>query len=139
MLACLLVVTASVRAAGRRNRGSHPELCELKTVFVAGESESADMVRRDIEKKTWLTLVNSPATADATLKVAETRSLKRFPIRSERTTISATLTRTADQQLVWSGSAWWDEGAINSGAGSAAKILLGRLNLEAGCAKPKPK
>jgi hypothetical protein len=52
-------------------------------------------------------------------------------VRSQRTTVSGELRRGAT--LVWADSAWWDEGVFNSGAGSAVKILLSRLNKQGNC------
>jgi hypothetical protein len=117
----------------REKRHPHPELCELKTAFISGNSESATKVRQELEKRTWLRLVGSADKADATLDVSETRSEKNFPIRTEQTTVSATLTRNSTKEVVWSGSASFGEGVVNSGAGSAVKIVLGHLSREAGC------
>jgi len=127
----LLAAVVSAPAYARKKHERNPELCNLKTVYVDGNSESASIVRRELEKRTWLKLENDQAKADALLLIVETKSEKNFPIRSERTTVAGEIRQGT--KLLWSGSGWFDEGVFNSGAGSAVKILLRALNGEAAC------
>lgn len=85
LLTALLII-AVTPAVARRKRGSHPELCEIKSVAVSGNSESASLVRREIEKRTWLKLSPSADKADALLEIAETKSTRGFPTTTEQTT-----------------------------------------------------
>lgn len=137
LLAFFLILAAVPLASARRKKGSHPELCEIKTVAVTGNSESASIVRREIEKRTWLKLAASGDKADAVLDIAETKSTRGFPMTQERTTVSGNLTRK--DAIVWSDSSTFGEGPFNSGAGSAVKILLAYLKDDAGGCQVKPK
>ncbi len=133
LLASLFV--SSPAAVARRHRHGyqpHPELCEIKLIWVEGNSESANFVRKDIPKRTWMALAASAKTADAAMKVSEVRSEKNFPIRTERVTVSAEIEKP-DGTLIWSGSESFDEGVFNSGAGSAADILVHNIRDDAGC------
>jgi len=130
----LLLAAATVAYPDRRHkRGSHPELCQLKTVFVDGNSESANMIRNEIAERTWLKLVASKEHADAVLAIAETKSTRGFPVTTEQTTVSGQLIKPGSDEILWSDSASFGEGAFNSGAGSASKMLLGYLRTDAGC------
>jgi hypothetical protein len=133
LIAVLLVLVSVITEA--RKKAKTEGLCEIKNVFVIGNSESASILRREIENRTWMTLVNSEEKADAIFEVSESRSTKRFPIATEQTTISGSITKRGTKELLWSDSASFGEGVINSGAGSAVKILLGNLRRDAGCKK----
>lgn len=134
LFAVLIVVSSPMIAAARHQIHSKRsvELCAIKKIAIEGNSESAVNVRKQLEKRTWLALSDSSASADAVLKVNESRSEKNFPIRTERTTVSAEMVKS-DGSVVWSGSSWFDEGVFNSGSGSAVKILLSNLQKSAGC------
>jgi hypothetical protein len=94
---------------------------------------AATDVRKELEKRTWLKLMDSPEKADAVLAIAESQSTKRFPIPTQETNVSANLNK--GDSVLWSDSVSFGEGAFNSGAGSAVKILLSHLNREAGGCK----
>ncbi len=131
---CVLLVSVTGGAFGhhhKRRKGADPEICALKTVYVRGNSESADIARREIAQRTWLGVADDPQKADAVLDLSERTTEKDFPIRTMRTTVSGELKKGS--KLLWSDSAWFDEGVFNSGAGSAVKILLSRLNKAANC------
>lgn len=133
LLSFWIVVALAAPAFGRHKQQLHPELCEIKTVEVTGNSESATVVRREIENRTWLKLSPSAEKADAVLEVAESKSTRGFPRATEQTTVSGNLIRKGE--IVWSGSASFGEGVFNSGAGSAVKILLAQLKGDAGGCK----
>jgi hypothetical protein len=133
ILVLISVFVVQLAALARNKKQRDPELCQIQTVYVSGNSESAVLVRRELEKRTWLRLVRDPAEADGELIISETQSERNFPVRSQRTTVSGELRRGS--ALVWSDSAWFDEGMFNSGAGSAVQILLSRLNKQANCGK----
>ncbi|TAM80409.1 MAG: hypothetical protein EPN47_15930 [Acidobacteria bacterium] len=128
----MLVILATTPVFARRiHKGSRHDLCSIKSVFVDGNSESADIVRQRIEKKTWLKLVPSEDGADGVLKIAEHTLTKHFPISTQETEVSDQLWK--GKKLDWSETKTWDEGVFNSGSGSAARLLLDDLNKEANC------
>jgi hypothetical protein len=133
VLLSLLAFAAPAFPDRHHKRGSHPELCELKTVFVDGNSESANMIHNEIAERTWLKLVASKEHADAVLAIAETKSTRGFPMTTEQTTVSGQLVKPDSDEILWSDSASFGEGVFNSGAGSASKMLLGRLTTDANC------
>jgi hypothetical protein len=128
----LLLVSGMTEA---RNKAKTEGVCEIHNVFVTGNSESAKILRQEIEKRTWMTLVNSEEKADGVFEVSEGRSTKHFPIASEQTTVSGSITKTGSKELLWNDSFSVGEGVFNSGAGSAIKILLAHLKSDAGCKK----
>jgi hypothetical protein len=133
LIAVLVLLVAGTTVA--RKKSKTEGVCEIHNIFVVGNSESATIVRREIDNRTWMTLVNSEEKADAIFEVSESRSTKRFPIATEQTTISGSITKRGNKELLWNDTASWGEGVVNSGAGSAVKILLGNLKRDAGCKK----
>jgi hypothetical protein len=132
-LLALLALAMPASADRRHKRGSHPELCQLKTVFVEGNSESASKIRDEIPKRTWLKLAASKENVDAVLAIAETKSTGGFPMTHEQTTVSGQLTKAGSDEILWSDSASFGELPRGSGAGSAAKILLNYLSVDGDC------
>lgn len=130
-LAVLAILIALPAFARRIHKGMRHDLCTIKTVFVSGNSESADFVRQQIEKATWLKLVSNASAADGVLKIAEHTHTKHFPIATQETAVSAELWKGKD--LEWSETQTWGEGVFHSGAGSAVKLLLSDLDKEAEC------
>ena len=127
-----LIAFAGAPAWARKKPEPNPELCQLKTVYVDGNSEAASIVRRELEKRTWLKLENDEAKAEAVLSIAESKSEKNFPIRSETSTVAGQIRRGT--KLLWSGSGSMGEGLFGfSGGGTSAKMLIFKLNREAGC------
>lgn len=126
-----LFVTVCSPAFSRHRKGQHPEICKLRSVFIEGNSEASNLMRRTIEDRTWLKLSNS-RSADAVLSVSQSQSEKNFPVRMERTTVSVTLAKP-DGTVLWTDSRDFTEGVFNSGAGSAVKLILSDLNKTSGC------
>jgi len=117
----------------REKQGSNRELCAIKTVAVAGNSEAATKVRKEVEQRTWLKLVGSPEKADAVLDVAESRTEHGRRISVQKATVSATLTMRSSGEIVWSDSSTFDGDPLRSGASVAAKLVLSHLARQAGC------
>lgn len=130
-LSMLLLLIASPAFARRFSKGSQHELCSIRTVFISGNSDAADIMRQRIERSTWMRLVRSQKGADGVIDVSQHTHTKHFPIDTQETSVSIEVWRGKD--LDWSDSQTFGEGIFNSGAGSAVKILLDDLNRVAAC------
>ena len=136
LVTMMMIAVAAAPAMGLFRRKKHaPDaaLCGLRTVYVSGNSEAAVIARKKIGKLTWLRLVSDKSKADSVLELSDRKSVREFPLPMATDTVSAELKRGT--KLLWSGSAHFDEGPLNSGAGSATKIVLDELNRAASCGK----
>lgn len=127
----LLATLLSIVAWARKKHEPRPELCNLKTVYIDGNSESASIARHELEKRTWLKLENEQAKADAVLSITETRTQGHTIWAGQDVTASAELKQGT--KLLWSDSAESAERPLVSNARAAVKIVLSHLNGEAAC------
>jgi hypothetical protein len=68
------------------------ELC-LQDPLLAGNSESANEVRHELEKRTWLKLENDESKADAKFNVSEERIQQPTSAGGQAVTVSGQITR----------------------------------------------
>ena len=101
------------------------KLQSIKTVFVDGNSESADKLREKMESWTCLKLTNNKAQADAIMSVEE----REKPSDLHKLAASVVITMPNGDQ-VWTRTKT-GEGVVHSGAGMAAENLLHDLAKDA--------
>ena len=108
--------------AGKKPAISAENLAKLqtvKTIFVDGNSESADKLREKMESWTCLKLTNNKSNADAIMTVDE-RTKPNTDVNKVAASVTITMPN-GDQ--VWSRTKA-GEGFVHSGAGMAAENLL---------------
>jgi hypothetical protein len=119
----------SVCAAEKKPAISAENLAKLqtvKTVFVDGNSESADKLREKMESWTCLKLTSNKSNADAIMTVDE-----RTKPNTDLNKVAASVTITMPNgDQVWSRTKA-GEGFVHSGAGMAAENLLHDLAKDA--------
>ena len=124
----LLVAMASLSRAGKKPVISEENLAKLqtvKTIFVDGNSESADKLREKLESWTCLKLTNNKSQADAIMSTEEREKTSDM----HKVAASVTITMPNGDQ-VWSRTKT-GEGFVHSGAGMAAENLLHDLAKDA--------
>jgi hypothetical protein len=124
----LLVASVSLCHAEKKPAISEWNVAKLrgvKTVFVDGNSESADKLREKMESWTCLKLTNNKSQADAVMSVEE----REKPSDLHKLAASIVITMPNGDQ-VWSRTKT-GEGFVHSGAGMAAENLLHDLAKDA--------
>jgi hypothetical protein len=114
--------------AGKKPAISEENLAKLqavKTVFVDGNSESADKLREKLESWTCLKLTNNKSQAGAVMSVEE----REKPSDLHKLATSVVITMPNGDQ-VWTRTKA-GEGVVHSGAGMAAENLLHDLAKDA--------
>jgi hypothetical protein len=122
MIAAFAVLLTLPCRAGKKPTISAENLAKLqtvKTVFVDGNSESADKLREKMESWTCLKLTNNKSNADAIMTVEE-RTKPNTDVNKVAASVTITMPN-GDQ--VWSRTKA-GEGFVHSGAGMAAENLL---------------
>jgi hypothetical protein len=117
---------------GRKKADTDPRIQQVRRVFVKGNNEAAVKARENLSKWTCFSLAKNTAEADAVLEFSQQQSVDGavFSSNRERSIVSAELT-SKDGDVLWSKSATGDAGLINTGAGSAARSVLGHLQRDA--------
>lgn len=126
-IAAIIAMTSICRAE-KRPAISEENLAKLqtvKTVFVDGNSESADKLREKLEAWTCLRLTNNKSQADAIMSTEEREKVSEM----HKVAASVTITMLNGDQ-VWSRTKT-GEGFVHSGAGMAAENLLHDLAKDA--------
>ena len=124
----LYAVLASHCHAEKKPAISEENLAKLqavKTVFVDGNSESADKLREKMESWTCLKLSSNKSQADAIMSVEE----REKPSDLHKLAASVVITMPNGDQ-VWTRTKT-GEGVVHSGAGMAAENLLHDLAKDA--------
>jgi hypothetical protein len=98
----------------------------VKTVFVDGNSESADKIRQHVEAQSFFTLVNNKSKADAIMTVGEENK----PGEDFQWVVTSITLTTPSGDQIWSKSKGGG-GLVHSGAGTATDNLLHDLRKEA--------
>ncbi len=129
----LLVVVIVGPSWARKKQEPNAELCAIKTVYVEGNSDSARVVRRELEKRTWLKLENDEAKAEAIFAVAETRTQQSGSLTGENISVSGEI--KSGSKLLWSDSVQSAVKPLVSNAGDGAKTLLAHLARGGACGK----
>jgi hypothetical protein len=112
-------------------------LQNVRSVFVLGNSEAADEIRKRMtDNKSCFELATKAGEADATLDlnahgVADGGEYGRM-LGSNNWVISGTVTLKSGDQ-VWSKSERFADSPFRSGAKTAGKLLLGDLEKASGC------
>ena len=128
----LLAGIASVPAFGRKKGAIDPRVREVRSIFIKGNNEAAVRARDDLGKWTCFRLAKNASAADATLEFSQQQSVSGavFSSNRERSIVSAELAGK-DGDVLWSHSTTADAGFINTGAGSASRSILFRLQKDA--------
>jgi hypothetical protein len=125
----LFIAVASSGYAGKKPAISEANLAELrtvKTVFVDGNSESADKLREKLESWTCLKLTNNRSQADAVITTEE-----RTKPNTDVNMVAASITvAMPNGDQVWSRTKR-GSGFVHSGEGMAAENLLHDLAKDA--------
>ncbi len=129
-----LKIAAFLAMASFCHAGKKPAISEenleklrtIKTVFVDGNSESADKLREKLESWTCLKLTNNKSNADAVM-TAEERTKPNTDVNKLAASVTIAMPN-GDQ--VWSRTKT-GEGFVHSGAGMAAENLLHDLAKDA--------
>jgi len=98
----------------------------VKTVFVDGNSESADKIREHLESQSCFTLVNNKSKADAVMTVSEENK----PGEGMQWLVTSITLTTPNGDQIWSRSKGGG-GFVHSGAGMATDNLLHDLRKDA--------
>lgn len=109
------------------------ELQTVKTIFVDGNSESADEIRDRLESRTCLILTNNKSRADAIMSVEERLKPN---VTYNRLATSATVTLPNGDQ-VWSKTGI-GLGFFRTGAAAAAERILDALARDACAGRSQP-
>lgn len=116
---------AAILLASGVTLAKEPHPIHIQTIFVEGNSESADKLREKMEKWSCLKLVSKRDEADAIMNVEE----REKPSDLHKVATSVTLVKQ-DGEQIWYGTKT-GEGVIGSGAGMAAENLLHDLSKDA--------
>jgi len=103
------------------------KLRAVKTVFVEGNSESADKIREHLESQSCFTLANNKSKADAVMTVSEENK----PGEGMQWLVTSITLSTPNGDQIWSRSKGGG-GFVHSGAGMATDNLLHDLRKD-GC------
>jgi hypothetical protein len=125
----VVVALATLAYAGKKSAITQENLAKLqtvKTVFVDGNSESADKLREKLETFSCFTLSNNKSRADA-IMTTEERNAHDYATNEVLTSVTITMPN-GDQ--VWTRSKKGG-GFVHSGAGMAAEDILHDLAKEA--------
>ncbi len=131
-LLALFLVWAVIPAFAGRKKEPNEKLCQVKTVFVIGNSKSAVGIRKELAKRTWLKLANSQDDADAILDIAEenNHTSPRGFMDRDATIVSGNLTQKS--VLLWSESTASARGPQGPFTPSY-RVLLDYLKEDGGC------
>lgn len=102
------------------------KLRAVKTIFVEGNSESADKIREHLESHSCFTLVNNKSKADAVMSVSEENK----PGEGMQWVVTSIMLTTPNGDQIWSRSKGGG-GFVHSGAGMATDNLLHDLRKDA--------
>lgn len=108
------------------NQENLDKLRAIKTVFVDGNSESADKIREHLESQSCFTLVSNKSKADAVMSVSEENK----PGEGMQWVVTSITLTTPDGDQIWSRSKGGG-GFVHSGAGMATDNLLHDLRKDA--------
>jgi hypothetical protein len=104
----------------------------VRTIFIAGNSESADALRSKLDIYTCLKAALNPANVDATLTVEEAVRQSNTLLMGHDNKVSASVVITMPNgDQVWTKNKLGGDGFIHSGAGYAAVQLLRSLAKDA--------
>jgi hypothetical protein len=125
----VVIALVSLGHAGKKPAIAAENLAKLqavKTVFVEGNSESADKVREHLESQSCLRLVNNKSKADAIMSISEENK----PGEGMQWLVTSITVTTQDGDQIWSKSKGGG-GFVHSGAGMATDKLLHDLRKDA--------
>ncbi len=113
----------------------HPDrrLRLVHTMYIKGNNEAANLAKQMLESTTCFKLSRNAGTADAILEIGSKDSESKSLVfgRDVKSVVSATVTNSSGDEL-FSLTESFNSGIVNSGMGSATKIVLANLK-EAGC------
>ena len=127
-LVLLVLLFPAIAASAGKNKVRDSDLAELrtvKTIFVDGNSESADKLREKLETFSCFTLSNNKSHADA-MMTTEERNAHDYVTNEVVTSVTITM---PDGNQVWTRSKRGGD-FVHSGAGMAAEDILHDLAKE---------
>jgi hypothetical protein len=132
MFFCLLFLLSACYGADKKPAITQENLTKLRairTIFVDGNSESADKLRQHLESQSCFTLVTNKSKADAIMSVSEENK----PGGGPNWLVTSIVVTTQNGDQIWSKSKGGG-GFVHSGAGMATDNLLHDLKKDA-CGK----
>jgi hypothetical protein len=125
------LVFLAVPAWAGKKHDPNAKLCSVKTVFVSGNSKAAGIVRRELEKHTWLRLQNDKSKADAEFAVSEKRISVWTELSGPLIMVSGRITRR--KELLWSDGVSGSSSVVSNRTEALVWMLLTDLDQEGGC------
>jgi hypothetical protein len=140
----VFLASVSVMAKKKQPKTPDPVLCAIKTVFVDGNSSSANIIRSKWQSVTGIAIVNSASVADAILDVSQEShivTVERYSGLEQRTlyTISLSLKDKTGQQ-VWTYTGqndptYWASISRENDLPDAVDSVMYRFKKDAACGR----
>lgn len=131
----VFLVTVSM-AAKKEPKMPDPVLCGIKTVFINGNNQSANVIRKDWERWTGIAVVNSADVADAVLDVDQQQlTVENWHHALETEYTVSVLLKDKAGKLLWSDSRKNLIGTVfsESNSSDAARFVVQDFWKESAC------